>query len=119
MTWQSALAVAIGGALGASARWGIDSVVGALWASTLAVNVVGALALGVVMGHRLASQPRWLRDGLGVGVLGSFTTMSGVAVVALPAPSLWWAGYVASTFLLGLLAVVAGWRWGESLRRAL
>ena len=84
-------------------------------ASTLAVNVLGALALGVVTGHGLSAQPAWLRDGLGVGLLGSFTTMSGVAVLALPAPSWWWAGYAAATVALGLLAVVLGWRWGKSL----
>lgn len=115
MTWRSALAVAIGGALGALSRWGIDGAIGSLEASTLAVNVLGAFALGVVMGHGLATRPDWLRDAVGVGLLGSFTTMSGVAVLALPIPDLWWVGYATATFALGLLAVVGGWRWGKAL----
>lgn len=107
--------MALGGAFGAVSRWGIDLAVGSLEFSTLVVNVLGALALGLVIGHGLTTRPRWLRDGLGVGVLGSFTTMSGVAILALPMPSLWWVGYAAATFALGLLAVVVGWRLGRAI----
>ncbi|MFE6692210.1 fluoride efflux transporter CrcB [Streptomyces sp. NPDC057743] len=84
--WPVIGAVAVGGALGASARYGA----GLLWPSardafpwtTLLINVVGCALMGVLMvlitevwtAHRL------LRPFLGTGVLGGFTTFSTYAV---------------------------------------
>ena len=65
------LAVAAGGALGASARWGAALVV-PFPLATLAVNVLGSFAIGVVW---VMLGPRWLPF-LMVGVLGGFTTFS-------------------------------------------
>ena len=79
------LAVAVGGALGAGARWGVSELVPAAggfpW-PTLLVNVSGSLLLGVLMvlvvdvyeTHHL------VRPFLGVGVLGGFTTFSTYAL---------------------------------------
>ena len=78
--------VATGGAAGASLRW----FVGREWPvragevpwSTLAVNVAGCLAIGVLMvvlDEVLAGHPT-IRPLLGVGVLGGFTTFSTFAV---------------------------------------
>lgn len=78
------LLIAIGGALGAVARHlvtqGALRVIGPEYPwGTLAVNVAGCLALGVLVGW-LAFAGRTdateLRFALGVGFLGAFTTMS-------------------------------------------
>lgn len=78
------LLIAIGGALGAVARHLVNQ--GALrfigpdypW-GTLAVNVAGSFALGVLVGWLAfagRSDATELRFALGVGFLGAFTTMS-------------------------------------------
>lgn len=43
------------------------------------VNVAGALALGLLVGvieTRFPDTPRWVGSGLGIGLLGGFTTFS-------------------------------------------
>lgn len=78
-------AIAIGGALGALARYGLAEALprgpGAFPWATLIANAAGCLLIGVLMvlvergsTHRLA------RPFLGVGVLGGFTTFSTFAV---------------------------------------
>jgi CrcB protein len=75
--------VALGGALGASARWGLDRFVEARsdaifpW-STFTINVTGCLLIGIlevqlVDRHEL---PAWMRIGVIVGVIGGYTTFS-------------------------------------------
>ncbi|HZH26182.1 MAG TPA: fluoride efflux transporter CrcB [Azospirillaceae bacterium] len=79
----TALAVAAGGASGALVRWWMAAWVARMVGSqfpfgTLAVNVVGGLAMGVVTalaGH-IWQMPPILRTFLTVGVLGGFTTFS-------------------------------------------
>lgn len=76
------VAVALGGAIGASLRWLLDQSWAQGWPwSTLTINVVGSLLLGVLT--VLASRPAfpgWVRPGLGTGLLGGFTTFSAYAV---------------------------------------
>jgi CrcB protein len=76
-------ACAAGGALGALARWGVAEVwaadVGAWPWSTLAVNVLGCLLLGALLGSPAGQDPI-RRAFLGAGVLGGFTTFSTYAV---------------------------------------
>jgi len=78
------LLIALGGALGAVARHLVNQ--GALrfigpeypW-GTLAVNIAGSLAIGVLVGWLAfagRSDATELRFALGVGFLGAFTTMS-------------------------------------------
>ncbi len=78
------LAVVAGGMLGSTLRFALDTALPnmptGLAASTLLVNVIGSLALGVVVGALPARAPRWLRAGLTAGLLGSFTTFSALAV---------------------------------------
>ncbi|NMO91789.1 fluoride efflux transporter CrcB [Actinomycetospora sp. TBRC 11914] len=79
-------AVAVGGALGALARWGI----GLAWptphggfpTATLLINVVGCLLMGVLVVHvaEVREAHPLVRPFLGVGVLGGFTTFSTFAV---------------------------------------
>jgi CrcB protein len=111
------VAVAIGGAIGAPARYllgrSLPPTAGVPLA-TLTVNLTGALVLGallVLVGERLAPT-RYVRPFFGTGVLGAYTTYStfvvetdlllrhqriGVAV-----------GYVAATVVGGLIAAWAG-----------
>jgi CrcB protein len=74
------LMVALGGAVGAVARYGV-SVGAARWFGlafpwgTLIVNVVGGLAMGL-LAARFGPEQEAVRLALGVGVLGGFTTFS-------------------------------------------
>ncbi len=76
------VAVAIGGALGAAARYGISSGVTHAMnlggSGTFVVNIAGAFLLGLLLGateDRLAWS-QTVRSGLTIGVLGGFTTFS-------------------------------------------
>lgn len=116
--WEVLLAIAAGGAVGALGRHGLSIAFpapagGVPWA-TFVVNVAGCLLVGVLMvlvtevwvAHRL------VRPGLGVGVLGGFTTFSayvvdiqrlldhGAAVTAL--------AYLVGTLVVAVLATYAG-----------
>lgn len=84
-------AVALGGAVGASLRWGLDVAVGdvavgEVWAvpgwplGTLLANLLGTFVLAV-LSTRLGTAP-WA-IGLTVGVLGAFTTFSALVVQAV------------------------------------
>lgn len=81
------LAIAIGGAAGALARWlmsaGVHRWLGREFPwGTLAVNVAGSFAMGllaVLLVERLAVGPAW-RGALLVGFLGAFTTFSTFAL---------------------------------------
>ncbi len=114
--------VALGGALGASARYAASLALqrpgSALPLATLAVNALGCLLAGACMSwserHALAPS---LRLFLLTGALGGFTTFSafGVETLALQRsgrPGLALAN-VALQLLVGLGAVAAGWRLGS------
>ena len=114
----SYLFAALGGALGALARWGVATALphspgGWPWA-TLLVNLTGCLLLGALAAALTARspEPAWARPFLAVGVLGGYTTYSAFAVEAVGlveagAPVLA-AGYVLLSVLGGVLAVAAG-----------
>ena len=77
---QAVLLVALGGAVGSVARYGVG-VAAARWFGlafpwgTLAVNIIGGLAMGV-LAARLAPDNENLRLFIGTGLLGGFTTFS-------------------------------------------
>ena len=112
------LLAALGGALGALARWGVATALprspgGWPWA-TLLVNLTGCLLMGALVAVLTARspEPTWARPFLAVGVLGGYTTYSAFAVevvelVEAGAPVLA-AGYVLVSVLGGVLAVAAG-----------
>ncbi|MGY1595003.1 fluoride efflux transporter CrcB [Geodermatophilus sp. SYSU D00708] len=116
---------ALGGVLGALARWGVAELLphrpGAWpWATTL-VNLTGCLVLGVLLGALFAryhGHP-WLRPFLGTGVLGGYTTFSTFAVetVELADVGAWTTAvaYVAVSVLGGVLAAAAGVVLGRAL----
>ena len=112
------LLAALGGALGALARWGVAEALpspgdGWPWA-TLLVNLTGCLLIGLLTGvlARRSPEPAWARPFLAVGVLGGYTTYSAFAVEAVTltdagAPGLA-AAYVLASVVGGVLAVAAG-----------
>jgi CrcB protein len=110
------LYVALGGALGTLARLNIDlalsGVVLGEHLATLAVNLLGALLLGLATGHGLPRLSSPVRSGITVGLLGSFTTFSAISILAIGGPLPLSLAYVASTFVLGVAAAWAGWRLG-------
>ena len=112
------LLAAVGGALGALARWGLAEALPhspADWPwATLLVNLLGCLLIGVLLAVLLARFPEspWLRPFLAVGVLGGFTTYSTFAVdvvrLADAGRAALAAGYVLVSVLGGVAAVLAG-----------
>jgi fluoride exporter len=112
------LLAALGGALGALARWGLATALprfpgGWPWA-TLLVNVTGCLLIGVLLAVLLERSPSSasLRPFLATGVLGGYTTYSTFAVDVVrlveDGARVLAVGYVAASVLGGVLAVVAG-----------
>jgi CrcB protein len=110
------VAVAGGGALGATARWAIGEswqrdAGGWPWA-TLIVNLLGCVAIGHAARRLTRDTVAWAL--VVTGVLGGFTTFSAFAVEVadlLRAGPPWVAAaYVAVSVLGGLLAVAAGLR---------
>ena len=81
-------AVALGGALGALARWGIGlawpTPHGAFPLATLLINVVGCLLMGMLVVHvaEIREAHPLVRPFLGVGVLGGYTTFSAFSLDA-------------------------------------
>lgn len=72
------LVVAAAGAAGALARAGLAAALPAAPAATLLANLTGCLLLGLLVGR--APEAPWARPVLGTGVLGGWTTWSGLAV---------------------------------------
>ena len=116
MAGRDLLAVLVGGAIGSALRLGIDTAIphadNEFPLSTLVINTVGAFVLGVLVARVWSAAPSWLRAGLGVGLLGTFTTFSAVAVslVALADADEWMSalGFLALTLVLGLGGAALG-----------
>ena len=103
------IAVALGGALGALARYGISTWVFTISShkfpyATLAVNVLGSFLMGIlfVLIIEKAALPAEMRSLLMIGFLGAFTTFSTFSLDAL---GLWQNGHV-FTALIYILATV-------------
>ena len=120
--------VALGGALGALARYGLSGWVydrmgeSFPW-GTLVVNLVGCLALGIVIRWlQVSAVAPGLRPFLTIGLLGAFTTFGTFSyeTVALLQEGQWLrAGlYVAGSVVLGLIAMVVGMALATTLVRA-
>jgi CrcB protein len=120
LSYVNLLAIALGGAMGAAARYLLSSLVlrvsGTLFPlGTFVVNVAGCLVFGLVAG---ATTPRVqltpaVRLFLLTGVLGGFTTFSSYAfesfVLARDGQMLWAAVNVGGQVVAGLLGMWAGY----------
>jgi fluoride exporter len=122
----TAVAIALFGALGALARYGLDG-----WVSrrapasfpwgTFAINVTGSLLLGiafVVMTERFRPDP-WLRSAVTIGFLGAYTTFSTLSLETyrLAEDGAWGlaAANAIGSLTAGLAAVYAGVVIGRAL----
>jgi CrcB protein len=120
------LAVAVGGAVGAAGRYGLDRLIERRsfavfpW-STFTINVSGCFLIGLVIAALVDRHeaPAWVRAGLVVGVLGGYTTFSTFAQESL---DLLRADDVALALLYslgslacGVLAVLGGTVLGRTL----
>ncbi|MBU1589232.1 MAG: CrcB family protein [Actinobacteria bacterium] len=114
-------AVVVGGLVGTGLRIAIDAALphsdSTFPLSTLIINCVGAFVLGALVARLWRTAPSWLKAGLGVGVLGSFTTFSAFAVslVSLTeaGEGMTALGYLALTLVLGLGAAWLGLALGS------
>jgi CrcB protein len=117
---MTALYVAVGGVLGVLARWGINRLTlhtDALIWSTVGINIVGSFLLGLLVAEDWFGAD--LREGLGVGFLGGFTTFSTFSVQIVldtdagePGRALL---YLVASVAGGILAAAAGYALGRRL----
>jgi fluoride exporter len=120
------LAVALGGAVGASSRYGLDRLIERRsfsvfpW-STFTINISGCFLIGFVIAALVDRHeaPAWVRAGLVIGVIGGYTTFSTFAQESL---DLLRADDVALALLYslgslacGVLAVLGGTMLGRTL----
>jgi CrcB protein len=117
---MTTLFVAIGGTLGVLTRWGISRLTlhsdALLW-STVGINIIGSFLLGLLVAEHWFG--RDLREGLGVGFLGGFTTFSTFSVQAVlevdggrPGAAL---AYVLASVIGGIAAATGGYMLGRTL----
>jgi CrcB protein len=112
--------VGAGGLLGVLARYGITRLTlhteALLW-STVAINIVGSFLLGLLVAEHWFS--RDVREGLGVGFLGGFTTFSTFSVQAVLEADAGEPGraalYVATSVIGGIAAAALGYALGRRL----
>ena len=110
--------ISIGGALGASARYGVAQVLqtqtGSFPWATFWTNVSGSLVLGVVLVLLLERFPpsRYLRPFMATGFLGAYTTYSTFAVetdvLVKDGHAATALAYVGASLVVGIAAVWAG-----------
>ena len=124
------LAIAACGALGALMRFAFTRIAEAIpggaspW-GTLAANLVGCLAIGLLAGYVLAGGAIDQRHHLAIrtGVLGSLTTFSTFALesVQLAGEQRWVTAtaYLIANLFVGLLLVCVGMMVGKSLAQSL
>lgn len=113
ITFPLILYVALGGALGSVARFGVAVRLNdALPYGTLMVNIIGSLLMGLLAGWLLREPRDSLYALLGIGFLGGFTTFSSFALEVfrmLGNDNLLLAlGYVLLSVTASILAVAAG-----------
>jgi len=116
----SFLSVALGGAIGASARHGLGLVTLRVFGpgfpmGTLLANIIGGLLMGLLVGWLVREMPanaNTIRLFAGVGVLGGFTTFSAFSLDAMRMLETknygLFFGYVGASVILSIAAVGLG-----------
>jgi CrcB protein len=116
------VAVAVGGAVGAVARWAIGEAFGEAsgfpW-TTFGINVAGSFVLALLPAVAAVRRSRVLALGLGPGLLGGFTTLSTYAeqsrALLADGHDLMAASYVLGTLAVCLAAVAVAHRLSSPL----
>jgi len=106
---ETILLIAIGGAGGATCRYGVEQIVSSSLLATFAVNVVGSFALGAIVyeGRLVGSFSKRARFVFGTGFLSSFTTYSTFVVDALTATPRLGLAHLLASYAAGFAAVLA------------
>jgi CrcB protein len=110
------LPVAIGGAVGTALRILLDIMLSLIFfsvslVSLIVINALGALLLGFVVAGiwTRPKTPHWMKLAVGPGVLGGFTTFSGIMLQGLFVQNPWaTAGYLALSIGTSLFAALLG-----------
>lgn len=119
--------VALGGAIGAMARFGISSVVVrysdvSFPLGTMIANVIGCFLMGLLIGSRVGDRMPWCKHHVGVGFLGSLTTFSTFSAETLDLfRQERWASAgtnIGASLVLGFVAVAIGIAIGQKLTGA-
>lgn len=101
--------VAVGGFGGAVSRYGVYVAVGDTLVSTLLVNVIGSVALALVLAGWIGSSGRTrVRRFAATGFLSSFTTYSTFVLGAIQQEPAAGIAYVLVTYATGFLAAAVG-----------
>lgn len=119
-----AFAVAVGGALGALSRYGVDTWIerraeSVFPLATFAINISGCFAVGFLIAALVDRRraPEWLRIGLVVGFCGGYTTFSTFAQESLDLVEARdvaiAASYIAASVALGVMAALVGTKVGR------
>lgn len=109
VTLEALVLVAIGGFAGANGRYLVSGLVDGP-GGTLLVNVLGSIALGVLLYHSIfrGALSRETRLVVGTGVLSSFTTYSTFAVESVRLGTPGGLGYILASYALGIAGVLLG-----------
>jgi CrcB protein len=120
---RRALAIALGGAAGAGARWAVLTSVepGRIPWSVLLVNVAGSLLLGVLLAEEQNHAHRrvLLHDGGAIGFCGGLTTFSTFAMEVVDLARAGDSALAAAYAAMSLVAAVAGVLCGAAAMRRL
>jgi CrcB protein len=116
---MATLYVGIGGLLGVLGRYGISRLTlhhhGLLW-STVAINIAGSFLLGMLVAAGWFS--RDVREGIGVSLLGGFTTFSTFSVQIVLETDAGETGtaalYLTASVIGGIAAAAAGYAIGRA-----
>lgn len=117
------VAVGAGGFAGTLARYGIEELLDPTALATLGVNLVGAFALGIVLGwapwRRGVRAPKTssAHAFFTTGVLGGFTTYSALALEVIELPLWQGAGYGIATVIAGVGLAAGGIGLGRRVAR--
>lgn len=120
------LAISLGAILGANLRyllgtWIAARTPGAFPWGTIAINVAGSFALGLVLALAVERElgPWWVRPAVGIGFLGSFTTFSAFSAETVALLERGDASGALLNVALSVGVCVAGAALGLALGRAL
>ncbi len=114
MTW---ILVGVGGLAGVLSRYGLGLAVESIW-TVVAINIAGSFLLGLVVSGATGWSQE-VRDGVGIGFLGGFTTFSTLTVQTVLEADGGRSGtaiaYLVATVAGGMLAAVAGYALGRAV----